>query len=46
MGRRASDRWQLSPVRQASGHAEPLRDVRGKAQGQERGVDAETQGQK
>jgi len=40
MGRRASDRWQLSPVRKTSGHAAPLRDMCGKAQNQERGVDA------
>jgi len=38
MGRRASQSWQLSPVRQASSHAAPLRDLRGKAQGQERGM--------
>ena len=45
MGRFTSGRWQLSPVRQASGHAAPLRDVRGETQGQERGLDAKTQEQ-
>lgn len=46
MGRRAATGWQLPPVRKASGHAAPLREVHGEAPSQERGLDAETQGQK
>jgi len=41
MGRFTSQSWKLSPVRQASGHAAPLRDMCGETQGQERGVGEE-----
>jgi len=46
MGRRASGRWQLPPVRQASGHKAPLRDLRGEAPRTLRRVDEGTQGEK